>query len=378
MRLVYAPGACPTVPMHAATGTRVRASSRCWQLAILVLVAILVLRNYYLGVISLSTDPRSMTTQKPPIRMFGCSLRAPATRVIQSALWFVPPVMKTVERHTISVMLALMSRDKESLCPPGRSSWVWVEDDTELCAGAMDHLDSIDRWIASLDDSNPLVYVRTSFGFNGHVVRCKKHDEFVQAVADVQGEPAIDDRLAELLTGRTAVYRWNLFNHRAGKSTIQVGSTGRRDLVTPTCYQLNTATLIWREQYDSRCLAVASAFSPCTEYIAPVAMFPSVPVRFPVASEQDSIVTVGDGTCDEICAPGRCSDERLQLLNERMKYDGVVPVLKDGSPACDVLTGSSSDADDQPIVVDNVCYARMGRLPVCSGTGVKKICTCEA
>ncbi|SPQ98685.1 unnamed protein product (mitochondrion) [Plasmodiophora brassicae] len=332
MRLVYAPGACPTVPMHAATSTRVRASWRCWQLAVIVLVAILLLRNYYIGVIPLSKGARSMTTQKPPIRMFGCSLRAPATRVIQSALWFVPPVMKTVERHTISVMLALMSRDKESLCPPGRSSWVWVEDDTELCAGAMDHLDSIDRWIASLDDSNPLVYVRTSFGFNGHVVRCKKHDEFVQAAADAQGQPAIDDRLAQLLRGRTAVYRWNLFNHRATSSTIQTESTILRDLQTPKCYQLNTETLIWHERYDSRCLAAGFALSPCTDYGAPVAMFPSVPLRFPDATEQDSVVTVGDGTCNEICAPRRCSDERLQMLNERMKYDGVVPVLKDGSP----------------------------------------------
>ncbi|CEP01912.1 Uncharacterized protein PBTT_06074 [Plasmodiophora brassicae] len=133
-------GARSTIPMPPVTSTRVCASSRC---------SVTIISRGQVNRPSVHDDT------KAPIGMFACSLRAPATRVIQSALW-------------------------ESLCPPGRTSWVWVEDDTELCAGAMDHLDSIDPWIASLHDSNRLVYVGTSFGFNGRVVRCKKHDEFAE------------------------------------------------------------------------------------------------------------------------------------------------------------------------------------------------------
>jgi hypothetical protein len=298
--------------------------------------------------------------------------------------------MKSKTRHTISVGMALVVKKKEELCTPGHHSWVWIEDDTELCSNTLDHLAKIDQWIGQLPEGSPLIYVRTSFGFNGHVIRCSKHEQYAQAVSDMQGEPAIDDNLALHLAGKTAVYRWNLFHHRSGASTIQTHDVEIRDRQAPKCMQLNIETLIWSERYDSSCIGMDAIMSPCSlnpnstvGYYTPSRMFPKVPHQHfqeSAVRKANQTTIVGDGSCDTICQNrnAKCSPEGLVRLNNQIKYDGVFPSdPHTGAPLCERLRASLFDGADQPIIWESQCFARLGYEPTCDGMGASRICICD-
>jgi hypothetical protein len=395
---------------------------RCFVLTILSIVVYLILfitfvslyssypketYSFLVNIPEHTPPPSSEIRPEPapaPILMYGASIRPLSEILLSNAIWYNAPVLDGPLKHSRSVHMAMQAQIKSFFCDSNRKAWVWVEDDVDTCEPSISHLNHVISWIGNLPAESPLVYVRTSFGFNGLVVRCERHEEFVEAIDKSQSDIAVDDQLSRLLHGKTAAYRWNLFDHHASSSTIQENHSGR-DRQVPICMQILLYALVDNlEYYHSRCLLSDSFISPCssnegdvgldgTGYYTKSSDFPITDTHAlhefsPQLSNEKIVVGRGSGTCAEVCrndGQGQiCSESGLANMNHRMYMHGNYP--RSGRPPingpddrpsiCARLTFSSADGPDQPMVFEDRCYARVAHRPVCDGKGEKRICVC--
>lgn len=320
-------------------------------------------------------SPPTVTLFDPPLVAFGVSARKQVT--IPFAYFYSArpenissPFFRS-NRHTETVYRALTDYNETLLCPPGGwPAWLWVEDDVELCPGADIHLRALLEWISELPSASPLVYVRTSFGFNGLLVRCTRHGEFVKAVKKRRHLPAIDSGVAEIMNDGNheahvvATYRYNLFSHVSSSSMVHwAWDLDHRQEILTKCLEPNFNTMIAPEAYESRCLGPVfgpSMVSPCDlphrilppmragDYF-PGGVYPiadtAIAVErrraaefFPKALLDGRVSVVAAShnfTCTERCAlmHRRCEDDLMVALNAAVQADVPfdVPVVPDES-----------------------------------------------
>jgi hypothetical protein len=299
------------------------------------------------GRINFSSQPFAST-----IRAYGSSVRS--NQLIPNVDWFIPNIptkpytsQERLRIHGKHVSAALKLMPFRRLCPPGQGGWLWVEDDVSLCEGTRQHIESIDCLLRKLPVTDPLVYVRTSFGFNGLVIRCSRHGEFMAAVDSTahdskvgldysvsfyfrnQGKNRAERALWPI---RVATYMYQLFSHAGMKSEIWPGYNNENDISEretnlPKCLSLNLNTHNPIEVYDAYCIDVSSPFSPCVEkrtlwkQLAPSCSFPTLPDSRLKLNMSYSILAInGNMTCTEVCEKvGKiCSKRAIYEINQAL------------------------------------------------------------
>jgi hypothetical protein len=321
--------------------------------------------TYHSGKIKFSTH-----SFLPTMKAFGCSVRP--KQMIPDVDWFIPdpepkkiPQRDKLKLHPKHAAAALHVMPFSHLCPPGQGGWLWVEDDVTLCEGTKEHLAAIECVLRQLPLNHPLVYVRTSFGFNGIIIRCARHDEFVAAVEatardhkigldfsvsfffrrkrqDIEVERQQKNQPASVFNSsrshtfvttspspsptsssspttldefpatRVGVYAYQLFSHAGLKSEIWPGLHGgesveHRQNSLPQCLDLNLNTHNPLEVYDMLCYSNNTLLSPCPssmpwhEY-SKQCYFPSVPDhRIPQNTSIAVVTSGGNFTCERTC-----------------------------------------------------------------------------
>ena len=288
---------------------------------------------------------------------------------------------------------AHLIENKNYLCPATNTNgngFVWVEDDAIPCLNFLEHLNLIFdlfREITYLAGKNTrylrLVYVRTSFGFNGLVVRCEKFHKFILAILKSGDKQGIDDEVALFLLNHVATYRWNLFAH---PKIIP------RDESIPRCYDYNFFTMIFADYYDSECLKSRSLLSPCNRFMwndmslqKNQNLYPEFPVKFDMddplfkSSNLSIEITNENITCTQQCTNSRkvCSFDGILKLSILLRF-GVVPdQLK-----CDRIT-SNGHLKAYPRMDQDVCVTRfidednpVYYLAQCDFPFKERICVC--
>jgi hypothetical protein len=139
--------------------------------------------------------------------------------------------------HNYDVLLALEFLHRERCFD--EKVVVWIEDDVRLCAGADRHLEYIAGW---LQNQTKIKYARTSFGFNGVVIRCAALPEMIKVLRRERCRAGFDDTLHTTFNAKGAVvYQLNLFSHDDGKvSTLELDADAqaKRHARVPRCYNM--------------------------------------------------------------------------------------------------------------------------------------------
>jgi hypothetical protein len=338
----------------------------------------------------------------PRLRTFGTSTRYQRSFNVSSSkyqlifpIWFIPPLIHPshVDRHTESVYLSLHHPlTKSLLCPTQHDYWLWIEDDVDLCPNNNSEsllMDIVSLFKQKLPLTSSLIYVRLSFGFNGILVRCAKHDEFIQAIAKHRFKPGIDELVGSELRGKSATYKWNLFQHTKSKqqSHVQVHNSEQnelRDRMLPQCLEWSLNTMILEDSFDSRCAGI-SLFSPCSrvnfkgktelqldDFSDPQGAAIVASLQLKSGLDRFTLVVndihgsnklprwkliVGrepNLACSQICMEHGtfCEEKGLQALNSDLFANMVIPpdaVDHRGSRICDSVAWGNWDHDIHPI-----------------------------
>jgi hypothetical protein len=310
----------------------------------------------------------------------------------------------SLKRHAAGILMTLTDETRQTeLCPPDDSvpGFVWLEDDAILCNGTIAHINAIMEWFKTgLKPSDEIIYVRTSFGFNGMVVRCAKYREFVQAIIASLYTQGIDYAVSEYLKNKVVTYRWALFSHPIGiVSTLQSSMySTERDQRVARCFDYNFNTQVPLEYYDSRCLSQHSLVSPCDRYVMPE--LPQLKVQPPFDTSDltihtDEILFSSFGNCDTACGKYnlKCSMPGILRLMKMIRFgiiptiprDGISPLQatspNDRIPACSRTTWITHDYSP-PRILDGFCFSRIDDDPFLSTCpreekGATRFCVCS-
>jgi hypothetical protein len=371
--------------------------------------------------------------------MFGVSVRS--FQYIEDAEWYLPDRNITAHQSTDAkkrprvqnlqlndTYNAFHSPMIEELCSASTTgSILLVEDDTMVCPGAWPHLLWIANHVQSLEDKDPLVYVRVSFGMNGLLLNCRRIQvmrDALQAAKEVilrtghRNVVAIDWFTADYMNaipGAVLVYAYSLFMHRGHRSTIWTQkSEQRRRWLVPGCFEHLANSLVPHEGADQKCTAAGFAFTPCPieeddKQTGTRAVRRRVNVRLG-ASQPATVVTVarrGRGcanACGELAPRGRwvCDLRALVLLNARMLANHEVPSVNTprvprmaesflamktynlANAACtDTQICHGWDGSAVPHIEGSTCYGIADELVTCDavplpfGSDKNAICKCH-
>ena len=303
--------------------------------------------------------------------------------------------IETMVQHQKDAALHLLA-NRDYLCPVNsskRTGFVWIEDDAIECDNTIEHIYFIFDFLEEISMSpvnsplRRLVYIRTSYGFNGLVVRCERFHKFVLAIVKVGDKLGIDDLVASFLDKQIAVYRWNLFAHP--KSIPRDDSVAR-------CYDYNFNTMVYNDYYLSECLFFGSLLSPCQRFVwsdINLQKNKKLIPKPPIMLNQDDLafdhsnelitMTPRNETCDQVCQlltpPKNCSFKGIMRLSKLLRV-GIIPKTLN----CFRITFNSFTGMAFPRFDHTTCVTRLVdgddpelfSLARCDVPFIRRICVC--